>query len=339
MISCLSFLSKSLLRHHLLKGLLLLCLFLFQFALPFEIEAAKKSKVTINLPQTLILKEFIKIISEKTGTVFVYEEKNMRGQMSITAPRNFKVTQEDAFFFFEKILASQGLTMVRKDRSNVVEILPAAEARFSKLPISRDRKKFKSKGGNYVMRLIPIFHADLKGIQTTLQPIFSKTGALLAYEPLNTLIVIDVESNVSRIVELIDMLDTSAPEGIEQIVTLQQIVHNDVAEIHKTVSELFQVDVPVEGATTTIHELKYSEATKLVPLITTVFPKTASIKIVPFAPLNALIIITNLVTTRQIIELVNQLDIPRGNRQIKLQLLNYAAASGNRSSAPADCKT
>ena len=34
--------------------------------------------------------------------------------------------------------------------------------------------------------------------------------------------------------------------------------------------------------------------------------------------MNALIIITNLVTTRQIIELVNQLDIPRGNRQIKL---------------------
>jgi len=88
-----------------------------------------------------------------------------------------------------------------------------------------------------------------------------------------------------------------------------------------------QVDVPVEGATTTIHELKYSEATKLVPLITTVFPKTASIKIVPFAPFNALIIITNPVTTRQIIELVNQLDIPRGNRQIKLQLLQYAAAT------------
>ena len=352
------------------KGLFLLFLFLFHFTLPIEVDAAKKSnksKVTINLPQTLVLKEFIKIISEKTGTVFVYEEKNLRGQMSITAPRNFKVTQEDAFFFFEKILASQGLTMVRKDRSNVVEILPAAEARFSRLPISRDGDTFKAKGGNYVMRLIPIKQADLKSIQATLQPIFSKTGALLAYEPLNTLIVIDVESNVSRIVELIRLLDTSLPEGIEQIVTLQQIVHNDVSEIHKTVSELFsslvrkgkpaqfklliearlnslfivadreitdeivelieQVDVPVEGATTTIHELKYSEATKLVPLITTVFPKTASIKIVPFAPFNALIIITNPVTTRQIIELVNQLDIPRGNRQIKLQLLEYASAT------------
>jgi type II secretion system protein D len=248
-----------------------------------------------------------------------------------------------------------------------VEILPSADARFSRLPISKDGGKISAKGGNYVMRLIPIVHADLKGIQSTLQPIFSKTGVLLVYEPMNMLIVIDVESNVSRIVELIEMLDTSAPEGVEQIVTLQKILHNDVTEIHKTVSELFsnlvrngkptqfklliearlnsmfivanretteeiielieKVDVPVEGAKTTIHELKYSDAAKLVPLITTVFPKTTSIKIVPFAPFNALIIIANPVTTQQIIDLVDQLDIPRGNRQIMLQQLNYASAT------------
>jgi type II secretion system protein D len=353
-----------------LSGFFLLCLLLFHISQPFELEAAKKkpsSKVSINLPQTIILKEFIKIISENTGTVFVYEEKNMRGQMSITAPRNFKVTPQDAFFFFEKILASQGLAMVRKKGSKVVEILPSADARFSRLPISKDGGKISAKGGNYVMRLIPIVHADLKGIQSTLQPIFSKTGVLLVYEPMNMLIVIDVESNVSRIVELIEMLDTSAPEGVEQIVTLQKILHNDVTEIHKTVSELFsnlvrngkptqfklliearlnsmfivanretteeiielieKVDVPVEGAKTTIHELKYSDAAKLVPLITTVFPKTTSIKIVPFAPFNALIIIANPVTTQQIIDLVDQLDIPRGNRQIMLQQLNYASAT------------
>jgi type II secretion system protein D len=370
MIFFLSILSEQYRKFHRLSGIIFLSLFLFQVSFPVEIEAAKKkksSKVTINLPQTLILKEFIKIISEHTGTVFVYEEKNMRGQMSITAPRNFKVSAEDAFYFFEKILASQGLAMVRKKGSKVVEILTAADARFSRLPISKDGGKVNAKGGNYVMRLIPIRHADLKGIQSTLQPIFSKTGVLLVYEPMNMLIVIDVESNVSRIVQLIDMLDISQPEGVEQIVTLMQIVHNDVTEIHKTVSELFsnivlngkppkfklliearlnslfivanrettaeiielieQVDVPVEGATTTIHELQYSDAAKLIPLITTVFPKTSSIKILPFAPFNALIIIANPVTTQQIIDLVDQLDIPRGNRQIKLQTLQYASAT------------
>ena len=369
MISFFSSKSKPFRKQPCLIGFILLSILLFNIYQPFELQAVKKnsgSKVSINLPQTIILKEFIKIISENTGTVFVYEEKNMRGQMSITAPRNFKVTSEDAFFFFEKILASQGLAMVRKKGSKVVEILPSADARFSRLPISNVGGKISSKSGNYVMRLIPIFHADLKGIQSTLQPIFSKTGVLLVYEPMNMLIVIDVESNVSRIVELIETLDTPAPDGVEQIVTLQQIIHNDVTEIHKTVSELFsnlvrngknpqfkllietrlnslfivanrdttgeiielieKVDVPVEGAKTTIHELKYSDAAKLVPLITTVFPKTTSIKILPFTPFNALIIIANPVTTRQIIELVDQLDIPRGNRQIMMQQLQYASA-------------
>ena len=109
--------SKLIKKNHWMTAFLVLSLFLSFFSLPEILEAAKrksKSKVTINLPQTLILKEFIKIISEKTGTVFVYEEKNLRGQMSITAPRNFKVTPQDAFFFFEKILGSQGLAMVRK---------------------------------------------------------------------------------------------------------------------------------------------------------------------------------------------------------------------------------
>ena len=93
--------SKPFRKHSCLSGFILLSLLLFNIYQPVELHAAKKSsgsKVSINLPQTIILKEFIKIISENTGTVFVYEEKNMRGQMSITAPRNFKVTPEDAFF-------------------------------------------------------------------------------------------------------------------------------------------------------------------------------------------------------------------------------------------------
>ena len=341
----------------------------FCFAGPYEAQAAKKkrnAKVTLNLPQNLVLKEFIKIISAKTNTVFVYQEQILRGQMSITAPPNFRVSAEDAFFFFEKILKTQGLAMVRRQGSNVVEIVPAAEARFSRLPITGGDEGIGGKGGNYVMRLIPIRHGDLKRVQAALQPIFSKTGVLLVYEPLEVLMVIDAAANVERIVEIIDVLDVPQPEGLEQVVTLHTVLHNDVAEIHKTVSELFtnltrngkpyrfklliekrlnslfivanqevtdaivsfieQVDVPVQGATTTIHELRYSDPGKIVPLLTTVFPKTASIKFVPFAPLNALVIIANPVTSAQIIELIEQLDIPRGDLQVKLHPLTHASA-------------
>ena len=80
------------------------------------------------------------------------------------------------------------------------------------------------------------------------------------------------------------------------------------------------------GASTTIHELRYTEPGKIVPLITTVFPKTASINIVPFAPLNALVIIANPVTTNEIIALTNQLDIPRGDMRVKLHPLKHSSA-------------
>ena len=128
--------------------------------------------------------------------------------------------------------------MVRRQGSNVVEIVPAAEARLKRLPISTDEEG-GCFGGNYVMRLIPVRHSDLKRVQAALQPIFSKTGVMLVYEPLEVLIVIDDAANIERIVEIIDALDVPLPEGLEQTVTLHRVLHNNVAEIHKTVSELF----------------------------------------------------------------------------------------------------
>ena len=350
-----------------LRAWLLCCCFVLACGLfqPVESWAAKKKKVTINLPQTLILKEFIKIIANETDTVFVYEEKNLRGQMSITAPPNFKITSEDAFFFFEKILQKQGLAMVRRQGSNVVEILPSGDARFSQLPISRDEDGLLRET-THVMRLIRIKNSDLKRIQSTIQPIFSKTGVMLVYEPLDLLIVIDSAVNINRLVEIIDVLDIPDPDGVEQIVTVYKLKHNSPAEIHKTITELFsnlirsgrplrykllienrlnsfilianranskeilsyirQLDVPVQGATRTIHELRYGEPGKLVPLISQIFPKTESIKLIPFTPLNALIILANPVTTKEIIGLVNQLDLPRGDYQIQLHQLEYASA-------------
>ena len=83
---------------------IVMLLFILQ-SLITSVEGAEnqKEKVTINLPQNLVLKEFIKIISMRTNTVFVYQEQILRGQMAITAPPNFKVSAKDAFFFFEKI--------------------------------------------------------------------------------------------------------------------------------------------------------------------------------------------------------------------------------------------
>lgn len=326
---------------------------------------ALSDEVSINLPPTLILQEFIKIIAIETNTVFLYEEKNLRGQMSITAPPNLKVSAKDALYFFEKILQTQGLALVPRLDSNVVEILPAAEARFLRLDISQDIPLDTDQ--EFVMRLIRIEYADIKRIQATLQPIFSKSGAMLLYEPLEMLIVLDNAANVERIEEIIALLDVPEPEGVEQLVTRYTAQHSDIKELHKTVTDLYanlqrsgkaitfklviedrlnslfivaneqvteeltnflkSIDVPVEGKQMTIQRLRFLKPQEVIGLLQTVFPKTASVQLVPFDPLNAVVVIANAVSTASILSLTQQLDVERERGvEITIQPVRYADA-------------
>ena len=327
-------------------------------------EALSKD-VSINLPPTLVLQEFIKIIAIETNTVFLYEEKNLRGQMSITAPPNLKVSAKDALYFFEKILQTQGLALVPRANSNVVEILPAAEARFLRLNISKEVPLDTDQ--EFVMRLISFKHADLKRIQATLQPIFSKAGAMLIYEPLEMLMVLDNAANVERIEEIIEMLDVPAPEGVGQEVTLFSPKHSDIKELHKTVTDLYanlqrsgkaitfklvieermnalfivankpvteelisfleKIDVPVEGKQMTIQRLRYLKPQEVIGLLQTVFPKTASVQLVPFDPMNAVVILASAISTGSAVSLIEQLDVERERGvEITIHPVSFAEA-------------
>ena len=331
-----------------------------------KITSRLSDDVSINLPPTIILKEFIKIISTQTGTVFLYQDNNLRGQMSITAPPNLKISAKDAFYFFEKILQTQGLTLVPRADSNIIEILPASEARFSKLPISSNEPV--NPETEFMMRLIRLQHGDIKRIQATLQPIFSKAGIMLVYDPLQILILLDNAANIQRIEEIIAALDIAEPEGVRQEIVHFKAKNGNIKEIHQTISNLFanlmrsgkqltfrfvleerfnsmfivgtpdinqeildfaeKLDTPVEGKTIIIHELQYSNPQKLIPLLNSVYPQTESLRLIPFEDLNALVILSNPTTSESIISLVNQLDVNRSSdTDITIHRLEYASAN------------
>lgn len=344
--------------------------------IPIPIEAKKfhfterSTKVSVNLPSSLNLKEFIKIIATETNTVFIYEEKHLRGKIAITSPPDFKVAADDAFFLFEKLLMTQGLTMIHREGSNVIEIIRARDARYAKVEVSKNKIPVIEPQNEFVMRLIPIKYADLNKIKRLLSPIFSKSGVMPTYQPLNLLIVLDNQINVNRIAGIIKILDTPEPQGVEQQVTLFPIKHNPVKDIHKTVSALFsrlvrngkkaevkfivenrlnsliiiankrltkeiqefikEIDLPWtdKGMTLTVHKLKFSSAKRLTPMISRAYPQTKgkTFKIIPFDNLNALIIIATPSITKSIIDLIEQVDVARGDIQIKRHSLKYASA-------------
>ncbi|MGK5094154.1 type II secretion system secretin GspD [Deltaproteobacteria bacterium TL4] len=271
---------------------------------PKSTPAPAKGQVYINLPATIDLTQFIKIIASETNTVFVYEEKNLRGKMSITSPPNIKVTPEDAFFIFEQLLSTQGLTMVRRIDSNIVEIIPSRDARYAKLEMSKEGgAPVKDPKNEFLMQLIHIQYADLKMIKGTLSPIFSKTGVIITYDPLDLLIVIDTQVNVQRIVEIVNVLDVEEPEASRQQVTLYQTKHSQVKDIHRTVSSLF-TNIVRNG-------------------------RRENIKFIIEERLNSLIILANKLMTEEILDFLEKIDISAQGAGATLTVYELKFASAN----------
>ena len=196
-------------------------------------------EISINLPEQVTLEQLIDIIARETQTLFIYEKPAIQGSLSITMPANFKVQKKDIFVIFEKLLTTQGLTLVRQKDSNVVELISGAEARFQKLPLQLDGGSIEVTPTDYVMRLRQIKHADLNKIVEAIQPFFSQTGTLLTYDFLSLLIMIDSQANIARISEILDVLDVDEPDELRQVMTIYEMKHTQAAETYEMVSAIY----------------------------------------------------------------------------------------------------
>ena len=434
--------------HFSAKFLIFIAFFLFAVSL-----VSAQQQGTLNLPRTLDLIQFIKVVSQQTGTVFIYQEKDIRGKMGITQPTNFKASKEDYLALFAKLLEVQGLGMVPQKNKKIIEIVPSRESRYSKLTIRRGKRGI-GENSEHEIRILPIQYADMNKVRATLAPLFSKTGVILTYAPANTLIIVDSQINIKRLVDVIRFLDVPKVGPLEPIMTVYQPRFSQAKDLHKTINSIFanaersgrkqqlrmiiddrlnqliliatkeytqeilsflaQIDVSLEdiGAMLTVRELRFASSSRLASLLTNIFgknpprfnkihrqsqsvlqkpqqetstveqtessteysaqqaisqnpmlsegetteekkevpvpfppvdeiqleekqnstptptfaPPNVGVRIVAFDTLNALMIIANKEMTKEILALVDQLDVARGDVQLKLHPLKFASA-------------
>src|SRR3989304_6138939 len=70
-------------------------------------------------------------------------------------------------------------------------------------------------------------------VANTLRPLISKEGDILAYAPLNTLIIVETVSNLNRILKIIDNIDQ------ETEIQFIKIQHSDAAEVAAKLVQIF----------------------------------------------------------------------------------------------------
>jgi len=170
------------------------------------------------------ISSLIKFISEVTGKNFIFDEK-VRGTVTIISPK--KITVDEAYKVFLSVLQVKGYATIEQD--NVVKIVPAREVKQEATRFSKE--KIEERTERYITQLIPLSFINVRDASSLLSPLISKEGLISFYEPSNTLIVIDRESNIARILEILDELDVNKAAQVIKLYSLQNAVADDLAGV------------------------------------------------------------------------------------------------------------
>ena len=268
----------------------------------------KDKKVTFNFVDVDI-SSVVKFISEVTGKNFVFDDK-VKGSITIIAPS--KLSVDDAFSLFTSVLELKGFTVVPSGK--VYKIVPLSQAKQSGTEIIKEGKGPVS--DTYVTRLIQLKSISSANAMNFLQPLISKDGHISSFGPGNMLIVIDSETNIGKVLEILEAIDKPGVEEPE-LILLKYANAEDVARIITEALGISSKSRPSAGgvprpggfgSTTSVEESK-----------TSVFADTR---------LNALILLADKQEKEAIKRMIALLDVPlpEATSKINVYFLEYADA-------------
>ena len=251
--------------------------------------------VTIDFDNVDIL-TFIKFISELTGKNFVVDE-SVKGKVSVFSPR--KISSEEAYKVFESVLEIHGLTTVPS--GDVTKIVPSQLAREKSI---ETRLQAEAMGPNdrVVTQIVPLKNANPDDMKKILDPLVSKSSVILSYPPTGMLVITDVQSNIKRLITIVNALD--APGAGEQIhvIPLKHAVASDTAA---SLSNIFQLDQAARRPQATF-----------------------TLRIISDDRTNSLIVLASEAIANRVREFVALLDrdVPQGESKMHVFRLQYANA-------------
>ncbi len=288
--------------------------------------SGSEQKITLEFQDT-DLRQIIDFMSELTDRNFLVDDK-VRGKVTLTSP--LPVNREEAYNIFLSILEVQGFTVV--PQGAIHKIIPSREVKESPLPTAVDGVDRPSPlSDSFVTQLIPLKYADANEIRSLLSALVSKESSLLAYAPTNTLILTEVQSNISRLMKIIRALDVRAPAAVLKVIALKYAAADQmVASLQSALEGLAQTDASSgdTGATPAQQRQRQRRRRSQSQATSTLRRAPTAPKIIADSRTNSLIVIATPSVLMAAEDLIAKLDIPtpEGRGQIHVYYLEHADA-------------
>jgi general secretion pathway protein D len=270
------------------------------------------------------LRQIIDLMSDLTNQNYLVDEK-VRGKVTIISPR--PVSTEEAYNIFLSILEVQGFTVV--PQGAIHKIIPSREVKENPLPTSVDgADRMSPDRDSFITQLIPLKYADANEIRGLLSALVSKESSLLAYGPTNTLILTEVQSNISRLMKIIRALDVQAPAAVLKVIALKYAAADQmVSSLQSALEGLAEAEADDGDSTPATARQRRQRRARSRAASTLQRTPTAP-KIIADSRTNSLIVIATPSVIMAAEDLIAKLDIPtpEGRGQIHVYYLEHADA-------------
>jgi general secretion pathway protein D len=244
------------------------------------------------------IKVFIRFISELTGKNFVVDEE-VEGTVTVLSPT--KISLEEAYKVFESVLEVHGFTTVPAGK--VIKVVRSVAARQKNVETFKRPAFVPGPDDRVITQITPLAYADSRELRKLLAPLISKEGVVVAYEPTDILIITDFQSNIQRLLQIVEEIDV---EFLEATVSVRALEHASAEELAKKLSTLLE------------SQRQSGNRRREEP----------PLKVVPYERTNTLIVLGDQRTTEMVLGLVEKLDepTPKGAENIKVVYLENARA-------------
>jgi general secretion pathway protein D len=169
------------------------------------------------------IRAVIQTISILTGKNFIIDPR-VHGRVSLVSQK--PMTTDELYQAFLSML--QLLQYAAIPAGNVIKIVPSMDANSLSRQLATNTQP--GSGDEIVVRVVPINHVSATELVPALRPLMSQSGSVTAYMPSNALILAGTASNIQRIIDVINEMDSANTNQIS-VVRLQHANAKKVVSI------------------------------------------------------------------------------------------------------------
>jgi general secretion pathway protein D len=255
------------------------------------------------------IRKVIETVSEITGRNFLVDDR-VQGRVTVIGPK--ALTEAEIYQIFLSILHVKGFALVPSGK--VDKIVPSANISTYGIQMKMGRSKGISGVDAFVTQVIPVQYTEAQDLKDLLTPLIPKTDSITVYGPTNLLIITTTESLLTRLNQIIAIVDV--PGAREEV----RIIPVHYASVQELAAKITQVLQSQAGPAQPRRPARGQQTAQ---------EPSAVGKIIADERTNSLIAIGDTQTLERIEDLVRKLDIsvPQGAGKVHVYYLQNSDAS------------